>query len=570
MPNTGFDANPDMELIPGFDPNSAPPPAPAPAMPPGFDQDIAPIINTGFNPASMGPAQATAFDTMPGMAPAPAPTVGQAFVDPTDGLHKMITSTGEIAILHPELHKDIIAASAPVPQEGGASGAWEGSPAAAASQQPAVGTTAPAEGGFAGPVSAQTTQVAATPGGMVKTAEKTTTKTEQAHADPKLAKALAEEDRALAGANTAAADTLSKMHENQAKILEKQNSDLEQQARDHARRAQDLQMRQDEALSRINRLSDEYSNAKIDPDLFGRMDTGNKILASVSLMLGGLSQAFTDAKTNPAMDVLDKAIERDIEAQKSNIAKTGNNLQQSRGIYQELLNATGDERAADAAYRATLLGMAQQQVAQLAAKSNSQTVKDNAKVQNAELASRRAAEANKAGMITTAKLTEADRMNSGIGGAPVKLNQEQSKSLTELQKLHSLSSRLQELAADPDVQDAMGPVKGKWNEYVAHLGGKLPPKVAEFHRKFTELLGSKEKGELGRFSQFGSQLEEKVLGGGLKSDPANTLETFKQLTHDLSNEYDSTRNMILNPSAALQQGLPGTRSDVQGSVGFKK
>lgn len=52
---------------------------------------------------------------------------------------------------------------------------------------------------------------------------------------------------------------------------------------------------------------------------FASKNVGNKIAAALSVMVGGLSQGLTGAQSNPAMDVINKIIDRDIDEQKAKI-----------------------------------------------------------------------------------------------------------------------------------------------------------------------------------------------------------------------------------------------------------
>lgn len=74
------------------------------------------------------------------------------------------------------------------------------------------------------------------------------------------------------------------------------------------------------------KIFSEYASGKIDPDRYwASQSTGQKIGAGISLILGGLGAGLTHGP-NLALQVIDKAIDRDIEAQKMNLGKKANEL----------------------------------------------------------------------------------------------------------------------------------------------------------------------------------------------------------------------------------------------------
>jgi hypothetical protein len=71
-------------------------------------------------------------------------------------------------------------------------------------------------------------------------------------------------------------------------------------------------------------LEQQYRDNKIDPNrVFHNMNTGNKIMAAIGIALGGAGQGLMGSNSNQAMDVINNAIGRDIDAQKENQNQTG-------------------------------------------------------------------------------------------------------------------------------------------------------------------------------------------------------------------------------------------------------
>lgn len=100
---------------------------------------------------------------------------------------------------------------------------------------------------------------------------------------------------------------------------------------------------------------------KIDPNrIFHEMGTGRSIGAAIAVALGGIGQGLMVAAgakgaTNPAMDVINKAIDRDIDAQRFNITKKMN-------TYRMYMDQFRDEMAARMAVKADYLDTAAAQV----------------------------------------------------------------------------------------------------------------------------------------------------------------------------------------------------------------
>lgn len=127
------------------------------------------------------------------------------------------------------------------------------------------------------------------------------------------------------------------------------------------------------------RLADGVANFKIDPNrVFTKMSTGNRVLAAISILLGGIGQGILGTKSNAAMDVLMDSINRDIDAQKANL-----------GVKQSLLALNLEKYrrldAATAVTRAQLMNVVQAQINLAAAKANSGLAVKNAQIANYKL-----------------------------------------------------------------------------------------------------------------------------------------------------------------------------------------
>lgn len=108
----------------------------------------------------------------------------------------------------------------------------------------------------------------------------------------------------------------------------------------------DEQWKQNEARSK--QLADSIAAAQIDPNrLWSRAGTGGQIMAGIGMILGGIGSGMTMGRQqNMAADVINKAIDRDMDAQKLELGKKENLLshymQQGHSLQQARSMATAD------------------------------------------------------------------------------------------------------------------------------------------------------------------------------------------------------------------------------------
>ncbi len=177
-------------------------------------------------------------------------------------------------------------------------------------------------------------------------------------------------------------DALKKSAEAQAKgelekaaLIDTYKQDLQTKVTDfYAKQRADLDVNQ-------AKLEKEYTDGTIDPNHFWNKQTGlkggfNRVLSMIGLFLGGNAQVRTG--TNPAQQMLQQAINADIDAQKENVGKTRNLLSLNQQKY-------GNLQAAELATRSDLLTAFQSQLSSVAAKTNSEVIKRNADFQIGEI-----------------------------------------------------------------------------------------------------------------------------------------------------------------------------------------
>ena len=116
------------------------------------------------------------------------------------------------------------------------------------------------------------------------------------------------------------------------------NKQLEAEAAEQAK----VQARVDARQAKLDAMGEEYAGLKIDSNRFwADKSTGEKILAGLAIGLGGYGGG-----PNVALENFQRAIDRDIEIQKANIAQKGANISQQRGMFTDFLKKTDNEQEA--------------------------------------------------------------------------------------------------------------------------------------------------------------------------------------------------------------------------------
>lgn len=136
--------------------------------------------------------------------------------------------------------------------------------------------------------------------------------------------------------------TIAKAYEEERKHLEAEKQRFEQNY--------------NELKQQNEKLFQDVKDSKIDPNNYwNSMTTGGKITAAISLVLGGLAGGLQRTGQNAALDVIQKNIDRDIDAQKANLNKKDSLLKRN-------FEQIGDLRAAEALTRSQLMSITAAQV----------------------------------------------------------------------------------------------------------------------------------------------------------------------------------------------------------------
>jgi phage tail tube protein FII len=149
-----------------------------------------------------------------------------------------------------------------------------------------------------------------------------------------------------------------------------------QQARDEQSNAKaegDLASYRSRMQDRIKKIDTQET----DPDHWWRTRDGyQQGMAVAGLMLGGFLQGFRGG-TNPAYEMMDKAIDRDISAQRDAAAKDKYGLEADQNLYAQNLDHFKDEKSAQQATQIEMREQLKQQIMGIAEQSkNAQSIAD--------------------------------------------------------------------------------------------------------------------------------------------------------------------------------------------------
>jgi hypothetical protein len=171
--------------------------------------------------------------------------------------------------------------------------------------------------------------------------------------------------RAQQAAGLAAqAEAAQREADQQAQIIAQQEQRRAAAQKDYDTRLRALQSKGDALYQNI-------LDKKVDPRrMWGEMSTGRKVTASIGMILGGIGAGLTGGP-NYAVQIIERAIERDVEAQKTEIEKGQNLLAHN-------LRQTDDLRLAHQLTRADLLDSTAAQLQRAAASFAGDKAKANA------------------------------------------------------------------------------------------------------------------------------------------------------------------------------------------------
>jgi len=137
----------------------------------------------------------------------------------------------------------------------------------------------------------------------------------------------------------------------------------------------DAENRDKALMAKINAAAAQ----QIDPDRWwNNKSTGGKILAGIGMVLGGMGGGLQGTGRNPAMEVMNKAIDDDMNAQRHHIDNSWKAIATEHGLNQDAFNRELHRQTWESDFRKSAYENIKLQLGQAAATTQSETVKNNA------------------------------------------------------------------------------------------------------------------------------------------------------------------------------------------------
>lgn len=322
----------------------------------------------------------------------------------------------------------------------------------------------------------------------------TESKQTEGHVTPqKFQDAVFKRGEAVAKLQESVANKEAAAQENMAKELTNRNLALEQQNRDAAANERWRQAEMKARRDKIDAVTEQYANNKIEPDYFARMDTGQKIATAIALTIGGYAAGLQGpgAKNIP-LEMLDKAADRDIEAQKANLNKQGEVVRQTRGAYADYLSQAGDERTAELAEKNRILGIYASKLEQMAATSKVPVVQQQGQLQAAETRQKMAE--NDAAMNTHIEKNTTEAQQQQAPRVLKEAPEQAQKMILNAQEQLQIVGDLKKLAGMEDA--SIGTIEGRIGD-LRTAAGASSATDAVLRGKLAELIVMKATAEAG-------------------------------------------------------------------------
>jgi len=299
----------------------------------------------------------------------------------------------------------------------------------------------------------------------------------------------------------------------------------------------------------LDNMMDEMKSQKIDPNrLWASRDRGSRVLAGLSLILGGIGAGLTHGP-NLALEQMNRLVDQDIDAQKTDI----NN---KHTLYNMNLKRYGDQLMADQSTRLQMNQMMQFQVQAAMAKANSAGAMAAGQQMLGQLKMQQADTAMKFGVLMAKhKIMGA---GTGEGGIPVVaepaqlLDDEkylekrvvvngkayQAASPKEGEELRTTMAKITPIERDINLLRSLGPealLDPAKHQLVEGLVGRLSMNVNEFngYKRFTDVDDKVIQ------KQFNNPATVKALLAGNESN----VDTLKALRLKMN---ESLRNGLVN------------------------
>lgn len=168
-----------------------------------------------------------------------------------------------------------------------------------------------------------------------------------------------------------------------SKEMDALNQQQAQIAQQFDQREQDLKLKEAEAEKQYKEVSEEYFNSKeVDQDRYwSNLSTGRKITAGIGLALASLNPQALQV----ALGSINRAVDRDIQAQKLEIGKKRDRVNESKSLVGKFYQKYKDLDAAEAAAKMTAIEKTKLKLQSIQETTKSSTVRTKAETAIAQM-----------------------------------------------------------------------------------------------------------------------------------------------------------------------------------------
>lgn len=195
--------------------------------------------------------------------------------------------------------------------------------------------------------------------------------------------------------------------------------DQAQQQRDieHAAKAKDLGVQLQDAKGKVDTAFQDYNSTNIDPNHFwNSKTTGQKVGASLAILLGGIGQGLAGGK-NVGLETIENSIRQDIDAQKTALDKKRGAINAAQSLYGTIHGQVNDEATAYNMAMSKGFERAELDLRQMAARSGNSQLQAQAQQAAGELQMKRGMYEKQAAQDYAIKLNLNNFYNNGSGGS---------------------------------------------------------------------------------------------------------------------------------------------------------
>ncbi len=304
-------------------------------------------------------------------------------------------------------------------------------------------------------------------------------------------------------------------------------------------------------MDRIGTIQKENAaKAEINPNRFWEnKTTGGKITSAIAIMLGALGGVMTGQGGNAAMDIINKSIDQDINAQKDAYEKGRTRLQDEKSTYATVMDEYGNKEMATLAARASNLQAVDLKLKAIAARTNSGQARAQAEIKSGEIQE----EIGKLNMGIGMQAAKTAAVRGAMSGPGVEdpglLPEDMQKRAVKMPNGLYKPAINEQAAKDINeisiAADSMKNILGKMKE----LNSPALPyseKIALAGALKTEYILQKKTAEkLGVLSQVDKEMVESTLGdpGGWR--PGKTESLIKLAEDNLDKKMDLTYSQLV-------------------------